>query len=226
VLPGLPAALTPKQECHGEVAMGSKKSLSEVERVLDDHASLSHLHALVKAGCDCKDLVSAMELAFLADEAWETLVGMELRSFKRELAHIRNCAGVIDRLSRSELIYRLSIEHSDPGFVRLHESPTLSERLREYVSLLDYGRKLFGPKRKISAHAWKALIVAHVIEDTKRPHDLEVSSLIAAVLDDPKYSEKAHQAWRLKYSDTIEKMVGTLRKHRDERRKILPPPPR
>lgn len=203
--------------------MGTKKPVSQIERVLEDNASLPHLQALVDAGCDRKELVIAMELAFLADESWETFVGMDLRRFKKEIGQIRTCADVIDRLNRSELIYRLSIEHPDPWFVGIHESPTLPERLRQYANLLDHRRKVFGPKRKIRTHTWKAWIVAHVMEDTKKPHDHEVASLLAAVLDDPEYSDKAHQAWRLKNTDIIEMMIETLREHR--RQNTLPPPP-
>ena len=206
--------------------MDDMKRLSQIERVLKNHASLPHLQTLENAGCDRKELIAAMELAFLADASWEKLVGMDLRALKRTLAQIRDCAGVIDRLNRSELIYRLSIEHRDPGFVGLNEPPTLSERLRKYAGLLNDRIKFFGPKRKIQAHVWKAWIVAHVVEDTKKQHDSEVSSLIAAVLHDRKYSEKAHQAWRLKHRDQIEMMVRTLREHRLGRLKDLPPPPR
>jgi len=166
-----------------------------------------------------------MQLAFLAEESWETLVGVDLRSFTAAIAQIRGCAGVIDRINASELIYRVLIEHRDPRFAWLRGSPTISERLREYANTLDFLRRVHGPKRKIRAHAWKAWIVAHVLEDTKRPHDLEVSSLIAAVLDDPKYSEKAHQAWRLKNTDILQMMVETLRERRYRRQNTLAPAP-
>src|ERR1700730_2017074 len=171
--PAPPAGLSVNRDATREVAMGTKKPVSQIERILEDNASLPHLQALVDAGCNRNEVVIAMELAFLADESWETLMGMDLRSIKRAHAQIRDCADFIDRLNRSELIYRLSIEHRDPGFVGLHESPTLSERLREYVSLLDDRLRLFGPKRKIRTHVWKAWIVAHVVEDTKKPHDSE-----------------------------------------------------
>lgn len=168
-------------------------------------------------GCNRCDLISTLQLGFLAAESWEELVGMNLRAFKRALGQIKNCAGVIERLNRSELIYRLSVEHRDPLFVGLREPPTLPERVREYAGLLDHRSKLFGPKRSIRAHMWKAWVVATVTEDTGHPHDAEVSSVLAAVLDAPKYSEKAHQAWRLKYRDFIEMMRAKLKEHRRKR---------
>jgi len=194
------------------------KSLSEFEVRLHDHAKArSDLRALVKDGCNQAELISALQLAFLAtDESWKELVGMNLRAFKTALTQIRSCSDVIERLNRSELVYRLSIEHQDPLFAGLHQSPTIPERLREYVALLDHRRRLFGPRRSIRAHVWKAWIVAIVTEDTQSPHDPEVSSIIAAVLEDSRYSEKAHQAWRLKHKGFIEMMRTKLRGQRSK----------
>lgn len=203
--------------------MAGKKSLSDVEHVLQDHKALPHLAILVDAGCNRGELLAAMEISFLADESWPKLVGMDLRAFKTALVLIKHCARMIDRLNRSELIYRLSIEHRKPWFVGLHESPTLPERLREYATQLDSLRGVYGPKLKVRQHAWKAWVVAMVTEETRKPHDREVSSLIAAVLDDSKYTERAHQAWRLKHSDLIEMMKEKLPKHR--RKKALQSPP-
>jgi hypothetical protein len=196
--------------------MDGKKPLSEVESVLDEHVALPALQALEDAGCNRGELIAAMGLAFLTNESWKGLVGMNLRGFKRAIRHIRDCAGTIEQFNRSELIYRLSIEHRDPGFVGLHESPTLPERLREYAKLLDHRRQLFGPRRNFRGHAWKAWIVAIVTEDTRSPHDPEVASIIAAILNNPKYSEKAHQMWRLKHKDFIEMMKTKLQKRRFE----------
>jgi hypothetical protein len=197
----------------------SNKSASEVEVRLQDHAkALSDLQTLVQHGCNRAELISALEIAFLAaDESWKELVGMNLRAFKTALTQIRSCADMIDRLNRSDLIYRLSIEYLDPLFVGLHEAPTLPERLRDYAGLLDHRRKLFGPRRNIRRHVWKAWIVAIVTEDSPSPHDPEVASIIAAILDDSKYSEKAHQAWRLKHQDFIEVMRTKLKAQRFKR---------
>jgi hypothetical protein len=174
--------------------------------VLKEHAALQHLQALVDAGCKRNEVLSLLELAFWADESWNRLVGMDLPKFKREIERVRHCADTIDRINGSDLIYHVSIESRLPRFIRLHESPTLSEQLREYADALDSLRRVFGPKLKPRMHVWKAWIVAVVIEETGAPKDGEVSSLIGAVLDDSGYSEKAHQAWRLKYREVIEKM--------------------
>jgi len=197
--------------------MGDKKPPSEVESVLDKHVALPALQALEDAGCNREELIGAMGLSFLVNESWKGLVDMNLRGFKRAIKHIRDCADTIEQLNRSELIYRLSIEHRDAGFVGLHESPTLPERLRKYASLLDHRRQLFGPKRNFRGHAWKAWIVAIVTQDTGSPHDPEVASIIAAILDARKYSEKAHQAWRLKHQRVIEMMRRELKVQRFER---------
>src|SRR6267154_1686462 len=159
------------------MAMIRKKFLSAVERILRDHAADPDLQTLVDAGCNRDELVFALDLAFLADESWKEIVGMDLRAFKTAIARIRDCAGVIDRLNRSELICRMSIEQSDPRFVGLHEPPTIPERLRAYAELLDTLPRVYGPKRRIRGHAWKAWVTAIVMAETGKPHDREVSSL-------------------------------------------------
>jgi len=200
-----------------------KKPLSTVETVLEDHLAAPHLQALVHAGCDRDDLLFALELAFLADESWETQIGMKLRDFKVAISHVRHCADTIDRLNRSKLIYRASIEYRIPGFVGLRDSPTIAEQLREYAIKLEWLRRISGPKRRIVLHTWKAWIVAIVTEYAKKPHDLEVSSLIAAVLNDLKYSQDAHKAWRLKHLPLIEMMREKVRDRRLKRAFLSPP---
>jgi hypothetical protein len=90
-----------------------------------------------------------------------------------------------------------------PQFVDLPGHTSLSERLRAYADGLDYLRRFFGPKKKLRQHVWKAQLVAMVVSNTGAPRDREVSALIGAVLDAPKYSEKAHQAWRLSHAELI-----------------------
>lgn len=160
------------------------------------------------------ELLGGLELAFLADESWKELIGMDLRKFRTAIRQIRNCADDIDQLNRSELIHRVSFEHRDPRFARVHESPTLPDQLREYANLIESLRLVYGPKQKVTMNAWKAWIVAIVTDDTRKNHDREVSSLIAAVLDDSRYSEKAHQAWRLKHRPYVEMMRQKLHQHR------------
>jgi hypothetical protein len=200
-----------------------RKPLSTVETVLEDHLADRHLQTLVDAGSDRNELITLMDLAFLADESWETQIGMKLRDFKRAMKDVRDCANKIDRLNRSELIYRAAIEHRFPGFVGLLESPTIAERLREYATMLDWLCRVLGPKRSIRLHTWKAWIVAVVTEGTKRPHDLEVSSLIAAVLDDPNYSLDAHKTWRAKHLPLIEMMKKKIQDQRLTKAFLSPP---
>jgi hypothetical protein len=200
-----------------------KKSLTPVERILRDHVAEPALQALVDAGCNRDELISALGLAFLTNESWKELAGMNLRGFKATIARIRDCAGVVERLNRSDLIYRVSIEQPDPRFVGLHEPPTIPERLRAYANLLDTLPSLYGPKRKIRGHVWKAWVIAIVMTDTKKPHDREVASIMAAVLDDSGYSVGAHQAWRLKHSNVIEMTTKKLLEHRRKNRPWLSP---
>ncbi len=203
--------------------MTGKKPLSTVETVLEDHLAAPHLQALVDAGCDRNELMTLMDLAFLTDESWEAQIGMKLRHFKAAINHVRHCAEIIDRLNRSKLIYRASIEYRIPGFVGLRESPTIAEQLRKYAIRLDWLRRMAGPKRSIQLHAWKAYVVAVVTEGTKKPHDLEVSSLIAAVLDDAKYSLDAHKTWRRKHLPLIEEIRKTVRDRRLKKAFSSPP---
>jgi len=190
------------------------KSLSTVENILKSHGALDDLNALENAGCSRVHLLTALDLAFFAKESWEVLVGMDLRRFKAVIREIRDCAVSIERLYRSELICRLSIEHRVSLFVRIHETPTLPDQLRGFASAIKHYSKIHGPKLKIRGHAWKAWIVAMVITDTEKVHDREVSSLIAAVLDDQDYSQKAHQEWRRKHRDLVDIMTKKRLKRR------------
>jgi hypothetical protein len=174
-----------------------------IEDVLTDHAANRDLEALVRAGCEHDRVVALLDLVFWTDESWQQLVGMGQSRFQREIRQIRNCAAVVDRLNRSELIYHASVEIKLLQFIDVHKSPSLSEQLRAYAEGLDFLRKMFGPKTKLRQHVWKAQLVAMVVNNTGTPHDREVSALIGAVLDDPKYSEKAHQAWRLGHAELI-----------------------
>jgi hypothetical protein len=160
-----------------------------------------------------------LELAFMTDESWRTLSGMDLRAFKTVLKQIRHCALVIDRLNRTDLMYRVSIEFRLDRFAGLFDSPTLPDQLREYAKAVGSLPQLLGPRHKHTLHAWKAHLVAIVLEQTGKAHDREVSALMAAVLENQKYSEKAHQAWRLKHGHLVERERTRIR----NRRKSLPP---
>lgn len=186
--------------------MRSKKTPFPIQTVLRDHGALADLEKLAASGCNRHELLAFLSIASYADDSWPKLVGTKLRTYRRNIQEIEHCADLIDRLNRSRLIHRLSIEHLDPRFAEIHQPPTLPDQLRKYAHNLSYLPKLYGPKRKLSRHAWKALIVAKTIEDTGKPHDSEISALIAAVLDNRRYGSKAHQAWRLKHRELIEKM--------------------
>jgi hypothetical protein len=206
--------------------MEVKKALPQVERVLAVHAADTQLRTLVDGGCSRSELIGLLDLAFLADESWKSLVGMNLRKLRATIRQIKDCAASIDRLNRSDLIHRVSLEYRDIRFASVHESPTLADRLRDYANLIESLRQDYGPKRRVSMNAWKAWIVAIVTEDTRKNYDREVSSLIAAVLDNPKYSDKAHQAWRLKHGHAVEMMRGKLRQSRARiAARITPPNP-
>lgn len=201
--------------------MRGNDSFFQVERILIEHSALKQLDSLVSSGCERTWLLAALTLASWMDHSWKSLVGTNLSSFKATIGLLSVCADRIEAIDRSELIHHVTIETRNPKFVVLCEGPTLAMRLREYADHLEVLRSLYGPKRKIRLHAWKSHIVAVVIEDTKRPHDHEVSALIAAVLDDTRYTEKAHQAWRRKHDDFIELQRELVR----ERRNPSPPPP-
>lgn len=202
--------------------MDRNRSLSESERAIRDHSAEGQLASLVKNGCERSRLLMILDLAFLTKETWNALVGMDLRSLKATLAEIRSCAAMIERLNRSELLYRVSIEMHDPRFAELHRPPSLPDRLRAYAKAIESLPKVFGPKHKVAMHAWKAHLVAAVLQQTGKAHDCEVSSLIAAVLNSSKYSEKAHQAWRLDHAELIERERMRLQERGSKR--IASPP--
>jgi hypothetical protein len=204
-----------------------RKSFPKVRDVLKRYGRLEEqLEDLKKAGCGRAQLLTALDLAFLTDESWERLVGMNLKAFKAALQQIKDCADTIARIEKSNLIWQVSVETPLPEFLTTYEAPMLSERLRDFARKLQKLRSFYGPKHKPSLHTWKAHIVAMVIEATKRPHDPEVSALISAVVDDV-YSEKAHQAWREKYHWLIKSHRKGLRERRLNRvPPPSPPPPR
>jgi hypothetical protein len=203
--------------------MGSKRSLSDAERILKENGALPDLQALARFGCNREGLISVLEIAGLADDSWTTRLGrgMDRRKFLSIMEQIRECANLIARLNRSELIHTLSVELRDPWFAALHNRPTLPERLRYYAQSFELLPKVFGPRRRNREDSWKALLVAQVLEDTGRPHDKQVSALIAAVLDLRKYSEQAHGKWRRNHGAQIKKMEKHLANHS----KLLPEPP-
>jgi len=160
----------------------------------------------------------------MTDASWENLLGMNLDAFKATIKQIKDCANTIARMENSHLIWWVSLQVRLPEFVSTYEAPTLSERLRDFARKLEKLRSFYGPKHKTTYHTWKAHVVAMVIEATKRPHDPEVSALISAVLNDHKYSEKAHQKWRLDHPELIERHRERLRERRSKRVPSPPPP--
>ena len=204
--------------------MRRKKSLSDVERVLHEHVAVSQFQSLVRAGCDRSRLLALLDWAFLTDESWTKLVGMALRAFNVSIEQIEHCANVISRLNRSDLLYRLSMELHDPRFSTIHQTPTLPDQLRDYAKALKSLPRAFGPKHNITKNVWKAQVVALVMDDTGKPHDLEVSSLIIAILNDPKYSQTAHKQWRQTHSEVIARERTRLRERREQRISPIPQP--
>ena len=215
--------LTPIPDAKPEVALQGKKTFPKVEDIVANHPRLNDaLEALVKAGCDRAQLLTALDLVFLTDESWEGLLGMDLRAFKRAMKQIADCADTISRLENSELIWYVSVQARLPDFSATYEKPTLPERVRDFARRLQKLRSFYGPDHRPRYHIWKVHIVAMVLEATHRPHDPEVSELISAIRDDAKYSEKAHQKWRLENNELIEGHRERLRERRSHR---VPPPP-
>jgi hypothetical protein len=206
-----------------EVAVRGRKSFPKVQDVLKRYGRLEEqLEDLKKAGCDRAQLLTALDLAFLTDESWESLLGMSLKEFKAAIQQIKDCADTIADIENSHLIWWVSLEIRDPSFVATYEAPTLSVRLSDFARELEKLRSFYGPKHKPSLHTWKAHVVAMVIEATKKPHDPEVSALISAVTNNPKYSEKRHGNWRRENQELIELH---REKQRERRLKGIPPPP-
>jgi hypothetical protein len=215
--------LTPSPDAAPEVAVDEQEPQSdteEIERVLKDYYVLPDLKALVDDGCDRTRVVALLSLSFLTDESWKALVGMELRQLKTAIEKIKSCADLIDDLNHSELVTRAFDAH-DPSFAEIRQPPTLPDRLNEYAKAIEEQTLNQGPTHKTWLDAWKAQLVAMVLEGTGREHDREVSSIIAAVLR-CEYSEKAHQAWRLERLELIDQERKRLQQRNS---KGIPPPP-
>jgi hypothetical protein len=196
--------------------MGRKRTVLDADRVLDDLSAKTSLAALERYGCRRDELLALLQVAFMTDETWKDLVGMDLRALRAALRQIKSCADVIERLNHSVLINSVSLELRYPQFVDIHKRPTLSTRLQAYAGSVESLLRLFGPKLRPMMHGWKTLLVATVMEDAGRPCDKEVSAIMAATLQ-ADYSEKAHQKWRLGRRKEIEEAQHHLRERRSKR---------
>jgi hypothetical protein len=90
-----------------------------------------------------------------------------------------------------------------PEFKPRSEELVLSVQLRRFAEALHGARKWVGPNRRDRLNAFKAHMVAIALSETGRPCDSEVSAVLAAVLHNPRYTTKAHQAWRRKHAALV-----------------------
>jgi hypothetical protein len=189
-------------------------AMFDVEDLLREHHR--DVDRLVKAGCVRNELLAVLRLAFLSDDSWKTLLGaQDARQLKNWIAQIRHGADLLERINDSLLIHLLSIETAEPKFATIHESPTLPQRLRVYADNLDWARQFYGPKRAVHRNAWKAYLIALVLERTGKPHDAEVCALVGAVLERAWRAEgasdaEAHKRWRSSHGPLIGQMRKTL----------------
>lgn len=193
--------------------MVRQRSKWAVERTIREHTLELDVEKLVRGGFNRNELLSLLETVFsLTSESWGDLLGMSLRSLKKTVKQIMDCADTVALLERSELAYYVSIELG--ADTRLLETPKLSERLRKYANEVQHLMSIFGPTRKVKLNAWKAFVVATVIEHTAEPHDTEVAALISALTGNPRYTTKSHQQWRLGNLHRINMMAAIARKRR------------
>src|ERR1700740_1340424 len=97
-----------------------------VEAVLGATGAQEHLDKLVNAGCDRREILSA--LAFLrsrwTDDSWMHLSGVNLKTLKRLVIKLRNCAAEVENLNKRPLMWAVA-NYGPPVSRRLYEIPHL-----------------------------------------------------------------------------------------------------
>ena len=174
--------------------MRQRKAPHRIEQILKECGALGYLESLVREDCD-RDQILAMLVTLQRCpqiDAWEFLAKTDLQTLKRKIAKIRNVARDIERLNSTFLsAFRTSL-----GFSFQEKFQRIPFILEWYATVLDVQRGFFGPKQHPMEEAAKAHLVLTVEITTGKPHDKEVSGLIAAVMNRPNYSEGDHGQWR------------------------------
>jgi hypothetical protein len=136
------------------------------------------------------------------ESLWTEIVGNPAERLKAE-RNLSKTAAIVERLGAGADDATFGETYNRFG----HLSPTrVAGELRFYVSMLKYGETL---KAKTKAHSLvevsKFLLTSYVYRMTKKPHDRNVSALIASATAKPNYDEVSHRMWRSRNYKRLEK---------------------
>jgi hypothetical protein len=84
----------------------------------------------------------------------------------------------------------------------------LPRLLQGYVSLLDLAAEHLGRGTHSYHNMGKALFILYVKEQTGRPHENEVCTLLGAVHDDDDYDVTKHREWLTDHTELLSRVSG------------------
>jgi len=127
-------------------------------------------------------------------DTWKGLLGFNGKQTQAALRRMRKTADELERINAS--LMGEAVRYSHP---KLQFAVTLPDAIRLFAKLWEKVARGVTPRKRILLNTVKRRLVQHVIDSTGRPHDREVSALIAAVTPQSTYDEVAHRMWRLKH---------------------------
>jgi hypothetical protein len=159
-----------------------------------DREAFTSFDTLVKKGCDPVFLVS--RLIFLAEasrsDTWVGLTGFaDLDTLRTALKRVRLCADDIDKMLGAVIAKASKQNPSQPG---------LPTNLRNLADHIEETARSITPRRNLTSRAARAEIVCHVEDQTGRPRDRLIASILYPVLH---CDERDQLQWRRDNSDII-----------------------
>jgi hypothetical protein len=134
---------------------------------------------------------------FPRTDSWQAYAGMERKALKKFVRTLRQSAAEMRVLNSKT--FGLVLVNSDDTRHLAH----LPERLDRYAELLEAALATYGPKKRWHSHLTRFLLTSQVITSTGRPHDEEVSALLAAVWG-KSCSVQAQSQWRHENFDRLQ----------------------
>ncbi len=178
--------------------------------------SLDGLDRLVELGCDKEYLLVSLTLLntpFFSDD-WEDQFGMTRKQLEGFIRRLRTYSRDIQTHQKG---WQTFVDLYPDSKTRIFlEMPNLLDRYAEYLSLL---QKQSGPKRHKMRNTGVCLLVQYVKNKTGRYYDREVSALISAVEDNPRYDTSRHSNWRRTNCGSLLKTSTSKAQRQSKRRK-------
>jgi hypothetical protein len=182
-------------------------SCEQVKRLLKEHNATIDFSRLIDLGCSEESLLQM--LVWIGpyaerEDSQDALTGFDRAKLKTVLQRMRTCADDLDVLLRLGLTETL-LTAGPPTDIEVH-LPHVPLMLRLYANYVQgvIGTRELHPRTHFKRNIGISGLVHYVKQRTGKLHDKEVSSLISAVLNRPKYNDVAHRQWRYKHTDLIQ----------------------